>query len=188
MKKAFILHGMPSKKEYYNPEVESPSNSHWIPWLQHQLNIKDVLTQAIELPHPYNPNYERWKEIFDQFDIDKESILIGHSCGAGFLVRWLSENKKEIKKLILVAPWLDPQGELNSNFFDFEIDKELGSWVGGIHIFISEDDYDFIMESSDIITNRISEAKVKKFTNKGHFTLDDMNTRKFPELLKISLE
>lgn len=30
------------------------------------------------------------------------------SCGAGFLLRWLSENSVRIAKLILVIPWLDP--------------------------------------------------------------------------------
>ncbi len=37
MKNAIILHGQPSRGEYYNIEMPSMSNAHWIPWLQGQL-------------------------------------------------------------------------------------------------------------------------------------------------------
>lgn len=38
-KSAIILHGMPSKEEYFSPAYASPSNSHWLPWLQKNLLI-----------------------------------------------------------------------------------------------------------------------------------------------------
>lgn len=110
MKTAIILHGMPSKKEYYNPSSKAQSNKHWFPWIQRQLILRDILAQTPELPEPYEPVYEKWCSIFDQFKIDEETILIGHSCGAGFLVRWLSEHKVNVSKVILVAPFLDPEG------------------------------------------------------------------------------
>ena len=33
MKNAIILHGGPSKTEYYDPEAPSMSNINWTPWL-----------------------------------------------------------------------------------------------------------------------------------------------------------
>jgi len=49
MKTAIILHGMPSKKEYYNPKSSAQSNKHWLPWIQRQLILNDVLAQTPEL-------------------------------------------------------------------------------------------------------------------------------------------
>ncbi|MFH1088509.1 MAG: alpha/beta hydrolase, partial [Patescibacteria group bacterium] len=83
MKTALILHGKPSKKGYYDPKRESQSNEHWIPWLQHQLLLRDILAQTPEWPKPYDPNYKDWSDLFSQFKVDKNTILIGHSCGAG---------------------------------------------------------------------------------------------------------
>ena len=47
MKNAIILHGGPSKKEYYDLNMPSMSNSHWLPWLQAQLLKKDITTLGI---------------------------------------------------------------------------------------------------------------------------------------------
>jgi uncharacterized protein len=42
MKNAIILHGNPSKEEYYDPKMPSMSNAHWIPWLQAQLLTHEI--------------------------------------------------------------------------------------------------------------------------------------------------
>ncbi|HSE56651.1 MAG TPA: hypothetical protein VLB02_01025, partial [Candidatus Paceibacterota bacterium] len=89
MKTALIVHGMPSKEEYFDREGKSPSNSHWFPWIQQQLLINGFLAQTPEMPEPYLPVYEKWCSVFEQFSIDEHATLIGHSCGAGFLLRWL---------------------------------------------------------------------------------------------------
>jgi hypothetical protein len=39
MKNAVLIHGMPSKDEYFDPSAPSLSNAHWFPWLQKQLII-----------------------------------------------------------------------------------------------------------------------------------------------------
>jgi predicted alpha/beta hydrolase family esterase len=90
MKKAIIIHGMPSKEEYYDVNRPASSNCHWLPWIQKKLLLKNVLAQTPEMPEPYNPVYENWRKVFEQLSPDEETILIGHSCGGGFIVRWLS--------------------------------------------------------------------------------------------------
>ena len=71
----------------------------------------------------YQPKYELWKTEFEKNEIDEETSLVGHSNGAGFIIRWLSENKDvRVDKVILVAPWLDPTNRKGSEFFDFVID------------------------------------------------------------------
>lgn len=186
MKTAIIIHGMPSKVEYLKPENSSPSNSHWLPWLQKQLIINGILTQTPEMPTPYEPRYEEWKKVFEQFDVDENTVLVGHSCGGGFLVRYLSENKVKVRKVILVAPWIDPnheERELVADFFDFEISPTLNEPLEGITVFISKDDDDYILESVNILENNLKEFRVQRFEDKGHFVFRDMGTNEFPELL-----
>ena len=110
MNQVILIHGMPDKEEYYDPNTESSSNRQWLPWAQKELSKKDILTQALEMPHPYNPVYEDHCEVFEQMKISSETILVGHSCGAGFLLRYFSEHPELYpKKIILAAPWIDPE-------------------------------------------------------------------------------
>jgi uncharacterized protein len=189
MKTAIILHGMPSKKGYYDPERESQSNEHWLPWLQRQLLLKDILAQTPELPKPYDPDYRAWSKLFDQFHIDKDTTLIGHSCGAGFLVRWLSEHKVKVGKVVLVAPWINPDKKLQrkqikGSFFKFKIDPKLISRTQGLTIFSSDNDHADIHQSVKILLDTIPGIKYREFKNHGHFCYKDMQTRKFPEILE----
>lgn len=72
MKTAIILHGMPDKEDYYNPKGDAESNCHWLPWIQRQLILRDVLAQTPEMPRPYTPDYESWNHVFNQFEIDEQ--------------------------------------------------------------------------------------------------------------------
>ncbi len=183
MKTAIILHGKPSKNGYLNPKRSSQSNSHWLPWIQQQLIVKGILAQTPELPEPYEPIYEKWSSVFEQFKIDGETMLIGHSRGAGFLVRWLSENKIKVGKVALVAPSLNPfKEERKLEFFNFKIDKSLVKRTKGLTVFFSTDDEEKILETVQLIKSQLKGSKFEKFTNKGHFTFGDMKTEEFPEL------
>lgn len=185
MNSALLIHGACEKEEYFSDIYPSLSNSHWFPWLQKQLLIKGIFTQTPEMPDAYNPEYEKWKREFEKFDIDKNTILIGHSCGGGFLVRWLTENKLKINKLILVAPWLDPQRLKTTSFFDFSIDPAILERVGGAHILVSDNDDEDIQMSVKEISDRLPAIKLHKFKNLGHFTYEEMKTHEFPKLLEI---
>ena len=183
MKTAIIIHGMPSKKEYFNPRSPAESNKHWLPWIQQQLISKEILAQAPEFPEPYKPVYEKWRQTFEQFKIDKNTILIGHSLGAGFLVRWLSENKIKVSRIVLVAPWIDPGHTLKTNFFNFKIDKNLAKKTGGLAIIYSNNDSRDVKKSVNQLKNELGgDGKIKELENRGHFTFKDMKTEKFPEL------
>ena len=119
MRNAIILHGGPSKQEYYDPKAPSMSNAHWIPWLQGQLLKADVTTSTPEVPRSFDRNWKIWNTEVERFDINRETILIGHSTGAGFFIKYLSIHPEiMVAKVILVAPWLDPFQEHTKNFFD----------------------------------------------------------------------
>lgn len=178
-----MIHGTCDKEEYFSDKYPSLSNAHWFPWIQKQLLIHNIFCQTPEMPDAHTPVYEKWKKEFERFAVNSESVLVGHSCGGGFLLRWLTENKVEINKLILVAPWLDPERSKTTNFFEFEIDKELLSRIKSIHLFISSDDDGDIHKSVKIILESLPNIQIHKFENMGHFTFEEMRTSKFPELL-----
>lgn len=184
MKTAIIIHGRPDKEEYYDLNVPTPSNAHWLPWLQKQLSVNDILAQTPEMPEPYAPDYEKWKAVFEQFHVDENTILVGHSRGGSFLLHWLSENKVNVGKVILVAPSMTPNMAVESGFWDYTIDTTLPERTAGLVLFYSTDDDDGIIESSEKVIGAIPSITVRKFEDKGHFTLGDLGTEEFPELLK----
>lgn len=86
MKNAIILHGKPSKERYYDPSFPASSNYYWLPWLQKQLIVRDILTATPEVPHNWRVDYPIWLKEFERYDVTSETILIGHSCGDSFLL------------------------------------------------------------------------------------------------------
>lgn len=92
-----ILHGCPP-----NPNDIIPPEKRWMNWLADQLEEKGFKAVAPEMPNSWNPQYEEWKEVMNQYQIDKSTILIGHSCACAFLIKWLLESRKKIKSLYLL--------------------------------------------------------------------------------------
>lgn len=183
MKNAILLHGTCDKDEYFDDNYPSLSNSHWFPWLQKQLLIKGIHTETPEMPDAYMPEYSKWKKNFEKYYINEETLLVGHSCGGGFLVRWLSENDIKVDRVVLVAPWLDPERVQTTDFFEFEISKNLKDKANKMKIFASDNDDTDIDDSIEIIKKNTEEISLQIFKGQGHFTFGNMGTEKFPELL-----
>jgi uncharacterized protein len=188
MRTAILIPGRPDKEEYYDPQYPSNSNNHWFPWLTKQLQIRDIFTVAIEPPRPWQPRYDIWKKELERFEITPETILVGHSCGGGFIVRWLSEQKEaRVNKVLLVAPWLNPEHNPRSDtadFFDFTIDPHLAERTAGITILNSDNDELTIHRSVQMIRDGVRGVKYREFHNYGHFCYEDLQTEAFPELVE----
>lgn len=140
-----------------------------------------------EIPLCYILDYETWKREFERFDVTEETLLVGHSCGGGFLVRWLSENNDiRVGEVVLVAPWLDPENKKGGrdDFFVFEIDAELVSRTKGTTIFNSDNDRESVQESVQTIRKHIKGVEYKEFSKYGHFCIKDLEGEAFPELLE----
>lgn len=188
MKTAIIIHGMPSEEEYFEINRPAASNNQWLPWLQGKLVKKGILAQTPEMPEPYNPKYEEWKKVFEQFDINEYTILIGHSCGAGFLVRFLSENNIKVGKVFLVAPWLDPEKYLKTGMFDFNLDENFSGKTEGVTVLYSTDDEDYILDTIKILKTQTNVISFIEYKDKGHFCTEDLGGEEFPELLELILK
>lgn len=186
MKTAIILHGAPGKEEYYDPYCPSASNHHWLPWLQKQLIVRGIAAYTPEIPNCHEPEYTVWLREFERYEINDDSILVGHSCGGGFITRWLSENKdRKVGRVVLVAPWLDPTRYRTTEFFDFEIDPHLAERTDGFAIFSSTNDGDDIQWSCFHIRDTVKHCYFREFENAGHFCIENLGRQEFPELLDM---
>lgn len=188
MKNAIILHGSPYKKQYDNPDFPSTSNYYWLPWVQKQLSLMSIPAETPEVPNAWRAHYPTWKKTFERYEVTPETILIGHSCGAGFVVRWLSENKNiNTGKVILVAPWLDPQGgdpgnQESLDFFSFEIDPNLASRTKEMVIINSDNDMKTIQTSVKKLIKEVKNIKYVELHDRKHFF--DKNAMTLPELIE----
>ncbi len=185
-KNVLIIHGCPSKTERaMSPETRT-YDKHWIPWLKKELIALGIKTETPIMPTPWEPNYEKFKKEFEKYLVEESTILIGHSCGCSFLVRWLGESKKKIAKLILVAPWKipDKNDEFRQAFYDFKVDGSIKSRVDKILMFTSYNEASAGKESLKIFHKALG-GEIIELEKHGHFTCKDMGTEKFPELLNI---
>lgn len=182
---AIIIHGSPDREEYYDPNVPSPSNFHWLPWLAKQLIVRDIPAHTPEMPRPYDPDYADWCREFERYDLTDETILVGHSCGGGFLARYLSDRPDlRVGRVALVAPWLGIRlsGE-TPDFFDFVLDPNLADRTDGLLVLGSDNDGGGILDSIRLLRDTVKDLDYREFPGKGHFVLSDLPDGTFPELL-----
>ncbi len=184
-----VIHGCPSSAEKaMDPETRT-YDKHWIPWIKKELNMKGIKTETPLMPNPWEPRYVEFKEEFEKIEINRATILVGHSCSCAFLVRWLGESKAKIHKLILVAPWKipDDNDEIEKAFYEYLIDETIKSRVGEIVMFTADDEDDEGEESVRIFHQALG-GEVVELKGKGHYMEDDMGTTHFPELLEMILK
>lgn len=190
MKNAIILHGRPDPglQEYYNPNVPAASNAHWLPWLQKQLIIRDITAQTPEIPNAWAPHYPTWQKEFERYDITADTLLVGHSCGGGFIVRWLSEHPDvHVGRVVLVAPSLGKDWTSCQEFFNYTIDPNIATRTGGLIVFESDNDSSEVQEAYKDYKAVLKYATYQDFHEYGHFCFEDMKTVEFPELLEACL-
>lgn len=180
-----ILHGCPSNVEKaMNPETRT-YDKHWIPWLRENLESRGVKVETPLMPTPWSPDYNLWKKEFNNLGVNNDSVLVGHSCGGGFLVRWLDEKKLTIKKLVLVSPGKTgkARNKFRSGLYGEKIIKNIGKYVmDGIVVFTSNNDIPEHINGAYEYEKELP-AKIIFLKDHGHFCESDMGTKEFPELL-----
>src|SRR5262245_52989129 len=109
-----IAHGA-----YGHPE------ENWFGWLKRKLKAEGRVCLVPTLPTPKNQDLENWLNAFKcqvGHLIHSKTILIGHSLGAAFILRWLERNPNEVLSVILVGAFIGPVGDerfddINQSFF-----------------------------------------------------------------------
>jgi predicted alpha/beta hydrolase family esterase len=177
MKKVIFIHWYAPKEMC--EKLEALNVIWWYWWLQEKLKEKWYKVFNPLVKNLWEWNYDNWKKEFEKLDYDEDTIIVAHSAGVAFIVRFLWEINKKINKLILVAPakiiWEDKTLE---KFYDFEINNNLKNNIKKVKIFVSQDDEERHNKSALIYKEKLN-WDLQIFKNKGHFILE-----KFEEILK----
>ena len=187
---AIIVHGCPEKENYYRDDLPCESNAHWLPWLQRELMIRDIPAATPEIPFSYEPRWERWVRELERYDMNEKTILVGHSAGAGFLVKYLSTHPElRIHQLVLVGPWFDPDQTIEEKqFFEFTPDPELVKRTNGIDVLYAPDDSDSVKQSLRFMKEHFRGVNYYEFPEGyGHFTYENLKSEAFEELRDLIL-
>jgi predicted alpha/beta hydrolase family esterase len=149
------------------------------------LSSLGIPTETPLMPDAWEPSYEKFKEEFEKQNFNENTILIGHSCGTTFLLRWLADSQQKIAKLILVAPWAiaDKDDEARRKFYEHPIDPSIRDRVGEI-IYFTADNEDQDGKKSLRIIHDVVGGKIIELPGRGHYTMGDMKTDEFPELIE----
>lgn len=184
-----IIHGCPGREEEMMNSADRTFDKQWMPWTREKLEERGVKADAPIMPSPWAPDYEKFKAEFEKYEVNGDTILVGHSCGCAFLVRWLGETKQKIAKLILVAPWKIPKAgdAARQAFYTYHIDKTIKDRVQEIVMFTADDENEEGKESLKIFHEAL-DGKIIELKGHGHYTMGDMGTTEFPELLEVILK
>jgi len=130
------------------------------------------------MPSARNAKYEEWQIWVDKYlpILHDNIVLIGHSLGATFLAKHLSEKEfpVEIAQLYLIAGCYDCASgfELGNSL------EKIEQQIKKIYIYHSMDDPVVDFADAQKFKEELPTAKLVTFTDRGHF-LDEQ----FPELL-----
>jgi hypothetical protein len=155
--------------------------------------LLDLPTQTPEMFNAWQPDYRIWSKELERHDLTPDTLLVGHSMGAGFIVQWLSQHPDvHVGHVFLVAPSLGdrftPEAKLDypllGGFFEFDIDPALTKRAKSLTLFHSDNDNARVVASVDYIRRALPQLEYREFHNYGHFRgKRDMADDSFPELL-----
>jgi predicted alpha/beta hydrolase family esterase len=186
MKNAIILHGKPRRERYENPQEPKPHEANWLPWLGKQLATRGIESAIPAMPLPYHPVYLDWKKVFEAEDVGPDTGLVGHSAGAEFILRWLSEDhERRVSQAVLVAPYHDYLGKYG-DFSRYALDGTILERVGKLSIINSLDDDESITQRAHELSVVFPRAASFELDGFGHFRIGhNMKSEEFPELLEV---
>ena len=119
MKNAFIIHGFNGDTTYT-----------FGPWLKEELEKRAYNVIMPEFPIRSLATYTGWSKILDNYKdlFNEETIVVCHSIGNPFIIRYLSSNKLKAKLYVSVAGFcklfrIPDREDLNKAFIDFKVSK-----------------------------------------------------------------
>jgi predicted alpha/beta hydrolase family esterase len=178
MKIALIIHG-----------TEGYPEENWFPWLKNELAIFGYQTIIPQFPTPQGQNPEEWLKVLAPLmnNFNEESILIGHSIGATFLLRVLEKLETKVKAAVLVAPSF---GIKPITYFDLDVPftkdpfdwNKIRSSASHFLVFHSEDDPYICLANGQKIADELGTTLIAE-KNAGHFNAN-AGYAKFPDLLE----
>jgi hypothetical protein len=195
-KQVLVIHGGSSFNNYENylnnlknSEVDLDRlipHPEWKSKLQKNLG-DDYIVYLPKMPQKDNASYLEWKIYFEKIleKIDGELILVGHSLGAIFLIKYLSENiiRQKINGLFLVAaPYENDEldNEVITDFITKNKDlQKISEQTNVICLYHSKDDPIVPYSHSGKYIEKLREAKLTSFDDRSHIFGDNL-----PEIIE----
>ena len=167
----------------------STTNSNWIPWLKSKLEARGETVIVPQMPIGVGKqNFDSWSAVFDQLNIDEETVIIAHSIAPVFVYKYLILHKQKVAKLFFVCGFNNYLGidkdydSVNEPMFTDELEK-VKDYCSDIACFYSENDpyvsYDAEKTCADTLTK--NQIVIK---DGGHLNSESGYTE-FEELLKM---
>lgn len=186
MRNALILHG-----------AGNNSLGNWIPWLRVELEKNGYKVWSPDLPDAEKPEGKKWLEVIysnENWEFNEDSLVIGHSAGATFILSLLEELDEgiRVKKAVLVAGFADrgskseyfqyKEGLLKDGFNWEKIKRSCGKFV---FVHSDNDPYQCGRENGEIFQKHLG-GKLVVILGGGHFNLEtSLKFKQFPELLRL---
>lgn len=179
MKNVLILHG-----------TNGSSQTNWFSWLKYELENRGIKTWVPDLPLAEKPNINRYKQyIFEHWQFDKDSIIMGYSSGAVAalgLLQYLPVGL-QIEKAILVAPFKDNLGkdDLNGLFIRPLNFAKIKSRCKKFIIICSDNDPYIPFEHGQFLRDQLN-GDLVILDGQKHFNIETMGIAyvKFPQILE----
>ncbi|MDD5083494.1 MAG: alpha/beta hydrolase [Candidatus Moranbacteria bacterium] len=186
IQRCIIVHGCFPDAEKVMDLEGGLYEKYWASWIKKELLARGIEAATPRMPKPDYPEYESFKAEFEKLRVDENTVLVGHSCGCGFLARWLGETKTKIAKLIFVAPWnvSKEEDEARRKFYDYSIDATIPERVGEIVMFTADNESRPGKKSLQILHDALG-GEIIDLPGRCHYLIDDMGTAEFPELLEV---
>ncbi len=164
MKTIIIIHGTNGYPE-----------ENWFPWLRNEFKAYGYKTIIPQFPTPDNQDLKHWWKVFQRYEkyLNKESVIIGHSCGATFLLRVLEKIKVKIKVTVFVAgsigilpvKYMHVDEKFIKNGFDW---NKIRNSAENFIVFHSEDDPYICIENGEKLAENLG-TKLIRYKDAGHF-------------------
>lgn len=179
MKQAIIVHGWGG-----NPSGD------WLPWLKEKLKSESFEVVVPEMPDTFRPTIDDWVSALQNiaYDIDGNTILIGHSIGCQTILRFVEKLPADIKigKIILVAAWLhltdetwdkDYTPKIAKQWLETPIDfDKVKSHCDNIVCIQSDNDPFVPVTDAEIFKEKLN-AKIVFIQNAGHISAESGFTK-----------
>lgn len=124
------------------------SDENWFPWLRFELEQKNCVVIAPDFPTPERQSLDGWHSELDQYlrYWERDSVAVGHSTGAVFLLRVLEKTDVPIEAAFLVSGFTEKLGirqfdSINETFIAESFDwKRIKENCKSFYVFHGEDD------------------------------------------------
>ncbi len=186
MKYYFINHG------FMGSNIEN-----WFPWFKNQIDSetkKCIIPQyPIDEEHHFYNDWKSVLNIYKKFNmINDDTIIIGHSTGSIFSVKYILESKVKVNKLILISGfnnYLSPDkddlhNKINPTYYISDEELKIVKQYANEIICIYENDDPYIPQNVLHDFSVLLDAKEIVINNGGHLN-EQAGYTTFDEILKV---